>query len=125
METKKQPTFGNGKICYVEIPANDIAISSAFYKNVFGWEIRINKEGNISFDDTVNEVSGTWVTGRSAATNPGLLIHIMVDNITVTIDKIILNGGKIVQSVGMDAPEITARFSDPAGNVLGLYQHGK
>jgi hypothetical protein len=22
----------------------------------------------------------------------------------------------------MDAPEITARFSDPAGNVLGLYQ---
>ena len=125
METKKQPTFGNGKICYVEIPANDIAISSAFYKNVFGWEIRINKEGNISFDDTVNEVSGTWVTGRSAATNPGLLIHIMVDNITVTIDKIILNGGKIVQPGGMDAPEITARFSDPAGNVLGLYQHGK
>jgi len=125
METKKQPTFGNGKICYVEIPANDIAISSAFYKNVFGWETRINKEGNISFDDTVNEVSGTWVTGRSAATNPGLLIHIMVDNITVTIDKIILNGGKIVQPGGMDAPEITARFSDPAGNVLGLYQHGK
>jgi hypothetical protein len=27
-----------------------------------------------------------------------------------------------VQPIGMDAPEITARFSDPAGNVLGLYQ---
>ena len=34
----------------------------------------------------------------------------------------IVNGGKIVQPVGVDAPEITARFSDPAGNVLGLYQ---
>ncbi len=32
------------------------------------------------------------------------------------------NGGKIVQPIGMDSPEITARFSDPAGNVLGLYQ---
>ena len=32
------------------------------------------------------------------------------------------NGGKIVQPIGVDAPEITARFSDPAGNVLGLYQ---
>jgi hypothetical protein len=27
-----------------------------------------------------------------------------------------------VQPIGGDAPEITARFRDPAGNVLGLYQ---
>jgi predicted enzyme related to lactoylglutathione lyase len=31
-------------------------------------------------------------------------------------------GGAIVQPVGADAPELTARFRDPAGNVLGLYQ---
>ena len=31
-------------------------------------------------------------------------------------------GGEIVQPVGADAPEVTARFRDPAGNVLGLYQ---
>jgi len=28
----------------------------------------------------------------------------------------------VVQAIGADAPEITARFRDPAGNVLGLYQ---
>jgi hypothetical protein len=28
-----------------------------------------------------------------------------------------------VQPVGADAPEITARFTDPGGNVIGLYQH--
>jgi uncharacterized protein len=27
-----------------------------------------------------------------------------------------------VQPIGVDAPEITARFTDPAGNVFGLYQ---
>jgi predicted enzyme related to lactoylglutathione lyase len=32
------------------------------------------------------------------------------------------NGGEIVQPIGADAPEITARFRDPAGNVVGLYQ---
>ena len=32
------------------------------------------------------------------------------------------NGGAIVQPIGADAPEITARFADPDGNVLGLYQ---
>ncbi len=67
-------------------------------------------------------MSGTWLTGRKASTEPGLLISIMVDNIEVTIEAVIANGGKIVQPVGMDAPEITARFNDPAGNVLSLYQ---
>jgi hypothetical protein len=46
----------------------------------------------------------------------------MVDNVTSTIKSIISHGGQIVQPIGVDAPEITARFSDPAGNVLGLYQ---
>jgi hypothetical protein len=30
--------------------------------------------------------------------------------------------GEIVQPIGADAPEITARFKDPGGNVIGLYQ---
>ena len=34
----------------------------------------------------------------------------------------VANGGEIVQPIGADAPEITARFRDPAGNLLGLFQ---
>ena len=119
---EKQPTYGNGKICYIELPANDIDTSSSFYKNVFGWNIRIRGDGAVSFDDAVTEVSGTWVTGRKAHTGEGLTIHIMVFNMLSTIDAIIANGGKIVQSPDMAAAEILATFSDPAGNVLGLYQ---
>jgi predicted enzyme related to lactoylglutathione lyase len=52
----------------------------------------------------------------------GLLIYIMVDSVAATIDSVIALGGEIVQPIGADAPEITARFSDPAGNILGLYQ---
>ena len=48
--------------------------------------------------------------------------NIRVDNIEASIQKVITNGGKIVQPVGMDAPEVTARFTDPAGNIIGLYQ---
>ena len=46
----------------------------------------------------------------------------MVDSVAATLDAIVANGGEIVQPIGADAPEITARFRDPAGNVLGLYQ---
>ena len=66
-------------------------------------------------------MSGTWVTGRTPAT-PGLLIYIMVDSVAATIDILVAHGGELVQPIGADAPEITARFRDPGGNVIGLYQ---
>jgi hypothetical protein len=122
MEKSAHPTMGNGKVCYIEIPAVDVLLSASFYKKVFGWQIRERSNGRIAFDDTVGEVSGTWVVGRSPATEIGLLVYIMVDNVTSTIKSIISHGGQIVQPIGVDAPEITARFSDPAGNVFGLYQ---
>jgi predicted enzyme related to lactoylglutathione lyase len=115
-------TLANGKICYIEIPATDIQRSAEFYKKVFGWQIRQRGDGQVAFDDTVGEVSGTWVLGRPASTEPGLLIYIMVDSVAKTVDAVIENGGEIAQPIGGDAPEITARFRDPAGNVIGLYE---
>ena len=122
MENNKHPTLTNGKVCYVEIPAVDVRRSAEFYEKVFGWRIRQRGDGSIAFDDTVGEVSGTWVLGRPPATSPGLLIYIMVDSVATTIDVVIAHGGELVQPIGADAPEITARFRDPAGNVMGLYQ---
>ena len=116
------PTLRNGKICYVEIPALDIRRSAEFYEKVFGWKTRQRGDGAIAFDDGVGEVSGTWVLGRPPSTSPGLLIYIMVDDVAATIEALLANGGELVQPIGADAPEITARFRDPAGNVLGLYQ---
>ncbi|HSE34225.1 MAG TPA: VOC family protein [Pyrinomonadaceae bacterium] len=116
------PTTGNGKICYLEIPGTDIARSVEFYEKVFGWHTRRRGDGSIAFDDGVGEVSGTWVTGRSPSTQVGMLLYIMVDNAAETVDKIIAEGGQVVQPIGADAPEITARFRDPAGNIIGLYQ---
>ena len=119
------PTLSNGKICYLEIPASDIPRSIAFYQNVFGWQVRQRGDGSTAFDDGVGEVSGTWVKGRPPSTQVGLLVYIMVDSVEATIDAVKANGGEIVQEIGGDAPEITARFSDPAGNIFGLYQEPK
>jgi predicted enzyme related to lactoylglutathione lyase len=122
MEKDNHPTLSNGKVCYIEIPAIDIGRAVSFYKAVFGWRTRQRGNGSIAFDDTAGEVSGTWVLGRKAATEPGLLVYIMVDSVAKTLDEIIANGGKVLQPIGMDAPEITARFGDPTGNIIGLYQ---
>ena len=116
------PTLANAKICYIEIPATDVARSADFYRRVFGWKIRQRADGSTAFDDSTGEVSGTWILGRRPASEPGLLVYIMADSVATTLDAIVANGGEVVQPIGADAPEITARFRDPAGNVLGLYQ---
>jgi predicted enzyme related to lactoylglutathione lyase len=116
------PTRANGKICYVEIPATDVEASAAFYEAVFGWRLRKRGDGATAFDDTIGEVSGTWVTGRPPASDPGLLLYVMVDDAEATVEAIVAHGGELVQPIGGDAPEITARFRDPGGNVIGIYQ---
>ncbi len=116
------PTPANGKICYIEMPSMDVAASADFYRRVFGWQIRKRGDGATAFDDTTSQVSGAFVTGRPPASSPGLLVYIMCDSVAKTMDAVEAAGGKIVQPIGADAPEITARFSDPAGNVIGLYQ---
>lgn len=122
MSTESHPTLGNGKVCYLEIPAQDVRRSASFYKKVFGWHIREREDGTVAFDDGVGEVSGTWVMGRKPSSEPGILISIMVNSVADAVQAVIEQGGKITQPIGMDAPEITARFSDPAGNVFTLYQ---
>ena len=116
------PTSTNGKICYIEMPAEDVRRSADFYTTVFGWQTRQRGDGATAFDDTTGQVSGTWVLGRPPSGSPGLLIYIMVDSVETTIKAVVANGCEIVQPVGADAPEITARFRDPGGNVIGLYQ---
>jgi predicted enzyme related to lactoylglutathione lyase len=112
----------NGKICYVELPTDDVALSAAFYEAVFGWKIRRRGDGATAFDDTTGEVSGAFVTDREAAVRPGLLLYVMVDSVEAAAEAVSAGGGEIVQPIGADAPELTARFRDPGGNVIGLYQ---
>jgi hypothetical protein len=116
------PTLGHGKICYLQIPATDVVRSAEFYERVFSWNIRQRGDGHTAFDDGVGEVSGEWVLGRRPASEPGLLVYIWVESVAATLDVIVANGNEIAQPIGADAPEITARFRDPAGNVIGIYQ---
>ena len=75
-----EPRDRTGKICYIEIPAVDVDRSAEFYRSAFGWGIRQRGDGATAFDDTLNEVSGTWVLGRKPHSEPGLIVYVMVAN---------------------------------------------
>jgi predicted enzyme related to lactoylglutathione lyase len=116
------PSATNGKICYVEIPTGDVGASAAFYREVFGWSIRTRGDGATAFDDTTGQVSGAFVTGRPAMSQPGPLVYVMVDDAEAACRAVTDAGGEVVQAIGGDPGEVTARFRDPGGNVFGIYQ---
>ena len=119
----EQPTFGDGKICYIEIPAIDIKVSSDFFRDVFHWNIRDQGDGAVSFDDGVGQVSGMWVTGKKPATDDGMTVHIMVYDFKASMDSIVNHGGRIKEVIPIGEKEKLAHFYDPAGNVFGIYHH--
>src|SRR5207253_1745528 len=90
----------------VEMPAVDIRRSADFYSKVFGWQIRRRGDGATAFDDTTGQVSGSWVVGRPAAAQPGLLIYIMVDSVAATIETVVAHGGVLVQMIEQGATHL-------------------
>jgi uncharacterized protein len=116
------PNYRTGKICYIEIPARDVAQSADFYHRAFGWETRQRGDGSTAFDDSVNEVSGTWVLGRQPASEARLMVYIMVASAAKATEAVIAAGGEIVQPSDPSSREVVVTFRDPAGNIMGIYQ---
>lgn len=114
------PTLSHGKICHIELPATDPRAAAAFYERVFGWKVR-RDGGALIFDDPTEEVSGHWVPHRPPS-EPGVLFYVWGDDVAAAIERVLAEGCELVQPIGGDPGEVTARFRDPGGNVVGLYQ---
>jgi uncharacterized protein len=109
----------HGQICYLQIPALDVMTSAAFYEKVFGWEI---ERPYPSFE--APGLIGQWVSDRPPAPEGGLLAWINVDAIDQVLESVRTSGGEVVEPPYPDAPRWLATIRDPAGNVLGIAQHG-
>ncbi len=111
-----------GAITYLHIPASDVRQAAAFYGNVFGWNINNPDSDRPSFDTPNGHLSGAWVSDHLAATEPGLLPYIYVDQVEDAVVRILAHGGQIVTSPFPEGLLTVATFRDPTGNVIGLWQ---
>jgi uncharacterized protein len=116
------PAFPEGRISYLLLPAADAEEAAAFYSAVFGWEIS-HRHGSVCFDDPHGTVSGHWVPG-AAAGPPGMVLCVLVRDVATTLGKVVAGGGRVVEDVHGEPPELYATFADPTGNVLGLFEEG-
>ena len=112
----------DGEIRYLQIPAADLDASAGFCETVFGWGTRTNTNDERAFDDASGQVSGTWVLGRSLASEPGVLVWVKVDSVEATLKTITNAGGEVVLPMTPQGEgEAIATFRDPACNVLGIF----
>jgi uncharacterized protein len=118
-ESDDRRGLANGQICYLQIPARDVMKSAEFYERVFGWRI---ERPHPSFE--APGLIGQWVSDRRPAADSGLLAWISVDSIDATLEAVRAGGGEIVDPPSADGPRWLATIRDPAGNTLGLAQHG-
>jgi uncharacterized protein len=120
-ESGSAPASGpaHGQVCYLQIPAAEPMQSADFYEKVFGWQI---ERPHPSF--VAPGLIGQWVSDRPPASEAGLLAWINVDRIDAVLESVRANGGEILQPPSRDGPRWLATIRDPAGNAIGIAQHG-
>jgi uncharacterized glyoxalase superfamily protein PhnB len=113
------PGLAPGQLCYLQIPALDIGVSARFYERVFGWSVAPPEAG---FE--APGLIGQWVTDRPVAPDAGPVGWIHVADVRRTLADAQGVGATLRDGPLPDGPRLLASFADPAGNLVGIVQHG-
>jgi predicted enzyme related to lactoylglutathione lyase len=116
------PAFRSNGVTYLRIPAPDPRQTATFYQAVFGWQVDTS-HANPSFADGTGHVIGHFVSDLLVVGEAGVLPYIYVDSVRDTLARVTANGGEIARQPYEEGDLIVALFRDPAGNVIGLWQH--
>ncbi len=107
------------KCVILQIPALDVMASAEFYEKVFGWRI---ERPYPSFESP--GLIGQWVDDRRPSHEAGILAWINVKDIDDALELVPHSGGTVVDDASADGPRWLATIRDPAGNSIGIAQHG-
>jgi uncharacterized protein len=118
----REHPFKHGRLAYIQIPAWNVRESAAFYKDVFGWQIRGGSDEHLSFTDAAGDIIGAFVTNRMISTEPGVIFYIYVHGLDATLEKMVAAGSKVVRQPYQEGDLWVATLIDPAGNVIGIWQ---
>jgi uncharacterized protein len=119
-------------VSHFEIPAHNPERAACFYREVFGWSVEplpwdrpyFKVRGSAGAPGTGREgIDGGITEAGGALEHPLLMIHIEDEKLEKVLERIVEAGGRVdlpVTRVGEMG--WWARFRDPEGNLLGLWQ---
>ena len=121
--TAREHPFGHGRLAYVQIPALDVHASAAFYKDIFGWQIRGGSPAHLSFTDATGDIIGAFVTDRDDLDRARR--RSSTSTCTASMPRSTrwsAAGSKVVRQPYLEGDVWVATLIDPAGNVIGIWQ---
>jgi len=112
----------NGQIGWIELYSEDSEESATFYEQAFGWRI----QRDASMGDYIMFTDAAGLGGGFTKDAPKLAggIYLLTDSLESSFEAVEAAGGKKVQDRTPISGEIGswATFSDPSGNVVGLFE---
>jgi predicted enzyme related to lactoylglutathione lyase len=113
----------HGQVCYLQLPADDVAHCAQFYVDVFGWEFGMHGGSEFSAPGMIGQFDSER---RVAAGDDGPLLWICVDGLDDALAQAQVHGGLVVDQPYQDGGgrRWLATVRDPAGSLVGLVQMG-
>ena len=112
------------RINYIELPANDMAASKAFYTSVFGWTYTEYGDDYTAFHEADHESNPGTDGGITTMATPGQhgsLVVFYSDDLEATLDAVDSAGGTITKPIFDFPGGRRFHFTDPAGNHLAVW----
>ena len=125
----------SGRVVHFEVPFDDGDRARGFYKDVFGWQVQEMPE--MSYTIVMSGPSGDsgptepgYINGgmlsREMSAAKGPVVVLGVDSIDATLEKIGgLGGSTVVGKTPVGDMGFAAYFTDPEGNVVGLWENAR
>jgi len=115
--------MAHGDITHVDIPADDLGRATAFYRELFGWQVdeAPGFEGYPMWQ-APNKISGGGFAQRGE-TLATMRSYVEVDSIDDVLAKVREHGGTVVmEKEPISDTSWWAVFVDTEGNEIGLYE---
>jgi len=110
-------------ICHVEIGCRDREKTSAFYSQMFDWKLEADAHGTAI--RTGGDIGG-HLNSLGHEPHTYTIFYVMVDDVETALARAVTLGGKrIVGPVPLPNNTAFGWFSDPEGNVIGVYAETK
>lgn len=115
---------------WVEIRTGDIETTASFYESLFGWKV-VEKETTDGSAVWIFETGGAprvenlrrgGIWQRPKGEPLGIVVYVVVDDIEAILERATELGGKAVSPKAPLGGGYGAYFTDPSGNLLGLYE---
>ena len=122
----------SGRVVHFEIPFDDGDRARGFYKELFGWQVMEMPEMSYTIVSTgpsddqgptePGYIGGGMLSRQQAATDRPVVV-IDVDSIDETLERVGgMGGSAVVGRTPVGDMGFAAYFTDPEGNVMGLWE---